>query len=75
MKLDKKLARGIQKLRDQMSGKIPPDPVVVVDNQDPETKPDWTKKCENCGQTPIVPITGLCGPCTFGEADTIGGNW
>lgn len=40
-----------------------------------ETKPDWTKKCENCKATPIVPLTGLCGPCTFGEAETAGGNW
>lgn len=38
-------------------------------------KPDWTRGCENCGQKPIVPATGLCGPCTFGEADTAGGNW
>lgn len=44
-------------------------------DHDPEVKPDWTKKCENCDQTPIVPMTGLCGPCTFGEADTAGGNW
>ena len=40
-----------------------------------ETEPDWTGKCENCGASPIVPATGLCGPCTFGEADTAGGNW
>ena len=39
------------------------------------TAPDWTKHCENCGETPVVPLTGLCGPCTFGEADTAGGNW
>ncbi len=39
------------------------------------TQPDWEHECENCGQTPIVPITGLCGPCTFGEAATAGGNW
>lgn len=39
------------------------------------TGPDWTKRCEVCGQSPIVPLTGLCGPCTFGEADTAGGNW
>jgi len=44
--------------------------------QKPEdTKPDWNKKCENCGETPIVPVTSLCGPCTFGEAETAGGNW
>lgn len=36
---------------------------------------DWTKKCEVCGATPVVKATGLCGPCTFGEADTAGGNW
>ena len=38
-------------------------------------EPDWTGECENCGASPIVPATGMCGPCTFGEADTIGGNW
>jgi len=38
-------------------------------------EPDWDHECEVCGQTPVVPVTGLCGPCTFGEADTIGGNW
>lgn len=40
-----------------------------------DTKPDWTKKCESCGETPVVPVTGMCGPCTFGEAETAGGNW
>lgn len=44
-------------------------------SEDRKSEPDWTKKCECCGQSPIVPATGLCGPCTFGEADTIGGNW
>lgn len=38
-------------------------------------KPDWTRKCENCGQAPIVPLTGMCGPCTWGEAETVAGNW
>lgn len=47
----------------------------VLEENDPRVKPDWTKKCEVCGMSPIVPLTGLCGPCTFGEADTIGGNW
>ena len=50
-----------------------PTPICSADS--PDTKPDWTGKCENCGQSPIVPITGMCGPCTFGEADTAGGNW
>lgn len=39
------------------------------------TDPDWSGECEACGESPIVPMTGLCGPCTFGEADTVGGNW
>lgn len=38
-------------------------------------KPDWSKKCMVCGETPIVPVTEMCGPCTFGEADTVKGNW
>jgi len=42
---------------------------------DPDTEPDWTGSCEVCGQSPILPATGMCGPCTFGEADTVGGNW
>lgn len=38
-------------------------------------RPDWSQECLVCGMTPVVPSTGMCGPCTFGEADTIGGNW
>jgi hypothetical protein len=38
-------------------------------------EPDWMHDCAVCGASPIVPLTGLCGPCTFGEADTMGGNW
>jgi hypothetical protein len=40
-----------------------------------ENAPDWTRHCANCNETPVVKSTGLCGPCTFGEADTAGGNW
>ncbi len=35
----------------------------------------WDAKREVCEQSPVVRATGLCGPCTFGEAETIGGNW
>lgn len=41
----------------------------------PNTEPDWNGKCDVCGDSPILPATGMCGPCTFGEADTAGGNW
>jgi hypothetical protein len=53
----------------------PPAPTTRQVAPDADTTPDWTKECEVCGQTPIVPLTGMCGPCTFGEADTAGGNW
>ena len=39
------------------------------------TEPDWKKSCFVCGEKPTVPCTGMCGPCTFGEAETAGGNW
>jgi len=48
---------------------------VVPHRGNPDTDPDWSKTCSTCGQAPIVPVTGLCGPCTFGEAETAGGNW
>lgn len=36
---------------------------------------DWTRGCSSCGEKPVVNATGLCGPCTFGESATHGGNW
>ena len=36
---------------------------------------DWDTPCTVCGQVPTVHPTELCGPCCFGEADTINGNW
>ncbi len=42
---------------------------------EPSMEPDWTGKCQVCGASPIVPETGMCGPCTFGEAETFDGNW
>lgn len=39
------------------------------------TEPDWGGRCEVCDASPIVPLTGMCGPCTFGEAETVNGNW
>jgi len=38
-------------------------------------RPDWKGKCDNCEETPVVPMSGLCGPCHFGEADTMQGDW
>ena len=47
----------------------------VLTRDDPEVKPDWEHECTVCGAKPILPLTGMCGPCTFGEAKTYGGNW
>lgn len=27
-------------------------------------------ECEVCGARPVLKITGMCGPCTYGEADS-----
>lgn len=40
-----------------------------------EDTPDWSRTCESCGDTPVHPVSGMCGPCTFGEASTAGGDW
>lgn len=42
---------------------------------DEDNEPDWESQCEVCGASPVHPVSGMCGPCTFGEAETIGGNW
>jgi hypothetical protein len=47
----------------------------VIGYDDDGFEPDWAGECEVCGASPIVPLTGMCGPCSFGEADTVGGAW
>lgn len=44
-------------------------------NQRFHEETDWANGCGLCGDKPVVRETGMCGPCTFGEADTAGGNW
>lgn len=53
--------------------KKPEEDVIEIDSY----QPDYENKCENCGQSPIVIgvkdgdivyTSGMCGPCTFGEA-------
>lgn len=36
---------------------------------------DYKHACTVCGAKPTVHPTDLCGPCCFGEAETIGGHW
>ena len=40
-----------------------------------ELRPDHSKSCPNCSQSPVVPMSGLCGPCHFGTADAVHGGW
>ncbi len=46
-------------------------------------EPDYEATCEVCGQSPVVTLvlngkvvhsTGMCGPCTWGEAATLDPN-
>jgi len=43
--------------------------------QEKRSEPNWMGECMVCGASPTHPLTGMCGPCTFGEAETAGGNW
>ena len=62
----------MSKKKNRFPPKPTPEPKVATEE---DMRPDWDHRCEVCGQKPIVPLTGMCGPCTFGEADTAGGNW
>lgn len=49
--------------------------LVFPNNNNAAFRPDYTKRCICCGATPVVPCTEMCGPCSFGEASTVGGSW
>jgi hypothetical protein len=63
--------KNVQKHADRQRKK----PLKQVKADGSDLRHDWNHQCENCGATPVVPETGLCGPCTFGEAETANGNW
>jgi hypothetical protein len=44
---------------------------------DPDHKGEYNRPggCTVCGANPCLRATEMCGPCTFGEADTADGNW
>lgn len=43
----------------------------VIEKGQRRPAPKWGV-CDNCQQDlPIVKETGMCGPCTFGESDTL----
>ena len=48
----------------------------VIDKMRAKEKGKCYGECESCGQkTCLVKDVMLCGPCCFGEADTLNGNW
>lgn len=59
--------------RRQQSQPLPEQPIASSD--DSESSKNWDVKCMNCNATPTVGDTELCGPCCFGEAETMNGNW
>jgi ribosomal protein L37E len=61
-----------------MKPKKPPIPFKVKPRPTPDLKDgdkDWETECIVCGEKPTVHPTQLCGPCCFGEAETVGRNW
>jgi len=49
--------------------------MIGMSRDDPRIQPDWDTACGQCGSKPVVPLSGMCGPCTFGERETEGGDW
>ena len=49
--------------------------VKIGDREVEAGAPDWSRECASCGCSPVVPETGKCGPCTWGEWKTANGNW
>ncbi len=68
------IQQAFAKISDRFYVKAEPKPAKVSEKPLDFSK-DYDRKCEVCGETPVVYITGMCGPCTFGEADTVAGNW
>lgn len=64
----------VRKLLERFCKCAPTIPPPYEQTRLPDVKPRWNKKCQ-CGASPTVGDSGLCGPCFFGEAATMGGNW
>lgn len=32
---------------------------------------NYAVECPNCGNSPVISLTGMCSVCTFGEADAL----
>jgi hypothetical protein len=48
----------------------------VMEKSKPAVEIIWNydRTCSVCGNFPVVSQTGICGSCTFGEADTAIGD-
>jgi len=72
---EKKMTTNKNEKKQQKPKQKPKQKQMVKPQKLADGAPDWNDECVNCGETPTVHPTGLCGPCCFGEADTVGGNW
>jgi len=43
--------------------------------QQKEFRPNYQESCDNCGQTPTVGNSGMCGCCYFGTHEAVNGGW
>jgi hypothetical protein len=41
----------------------------------PSVTPNYRVRCMVCGAVPTMGEMRMCGPCTFGDSSTAGGNW
>jgi hypothetical protein len=66
-----------QGLEDHIAAKHPEraEPKTAASGRSADMEPNWGGECMVCGASPTVPLTGMCGPCSFGKSDTMDGNW
>lgn len=71
-----KLLDAVQKLNSGMSVKELKREYEAEARENSKQEGKCFGECESCGQkTCLEAETQLCGPCCFGEADTLNGNW
>ena len=49
--------------------------VMTLTEERRDYRPNWQRKCDNCGSVPTMRASGLCGPCHWGTADALAGGW
>lgn len=74
MALDTKQPKGYRKAWN--GGKPPQAPRAYTQPElERDFAPNWQRACCNCAAKPVVPLSGLCGPCHWGTAAAVDGGW